>query len=112
MQAFSSSVLKNTPLDLRPEHLALVQAILRAHVPSYTVWAFGSRTQGTAKPMSDLDLAVVGVDPDDARSLGNLREAFEESDLPMKVDVLDWTQTDGKFQRIIEVQKVSVQNVR
>lgn len=35
-------------------------AIVRAHVPDWAVWAFGSRVRGTAKPYSDLDLAVLG----------------------------------------------------
>ena len=32
----------------------------------------------------------VGEGPLDWRTLGRLKEAFEESDLPMRVDVLDW----------------------
>ncbi len=50
-------------LDIAPEHLAVVQAVLQKNVPLHTVWAFGYRVKGTAKPYSDLDLAVVGNTP-------------------------------------------------
>jgi predicted nucleotidyltransferase len=43
---------------------------------------FGSRVQGTAKPFSDLDLAVMGDVPLDFRQLADLKDAFAESDLP------------------------------
>ncbi len=47
------------PLDVKPEHLEMVQAILRTHLPEREVWAFGSRVNGKAKPASDLDLCVM-----------------------------------------------------
>lgn len=93
---------------MRPEHLALVRSILDAHVPNATVWVFGSRARGTAKPTSDLDLALVGSERVDSKILGNLRDAFEESALPMKVDVVDWGQTSPSFRKIIEEQKVAL----
>ncbi len=109
MPSSSSSVLKNVPLDLRPEHLKLVQEILNTYVPDCTVWAFGSRTQRNAKPTSDLDLAILDLHPSKAKIIGKLLEAFEESTLPMKVDVLDWNQTNESFRNIIERQKISLQ---
>ncbi|MBS1945702.1 MAG: nucleotidyltransferase domain-containing protein, partial [Bacteroidetes bacterium] len=45
-------------LDLPADQLAIVRAILAEHVPHAKVWAFASRVRGTAKPFSDLDLAV------------------------------------------------------
>ena len=77
-------------IDLNPNHLATVKSILAEHVPECEVRAFGSRATWTAKDYSDLDLAVVGEGPMDWRTLGRLKEAFEESALPMRVDVLDW----------------------
>lgn len=45
-------------LDIRADHWEIVRAILRRRVPGHEVWAFGSRAKQTAKPHSDLDLAV------------------------------------------------------
>ena len=71
--------------------------------------AFGSRATWTAKDYSDLDLAVVGDGPLDWRTLSRLKEAFEESELPMRVDVLDWRATSENFHRQIQRDYVVVQ---
>jgi predicted nucleotidyltransferase len=89
-------------LDLSPEQLAEVRRILLLHVPGRTVRAFGSRVQGNAKPFSDLDLAVMGETPLDFRQLAELKDAFAESNLPFRVDVVDWEATKEAFRRIIE----------
>ena len=96
-------------IDLNPNHLATVKAILEEHVPECEVRAFGSRVTWTAKDYSDLDLAVVGEGPLDWRTLGRLKEAFEESALPMRVDVLDWHAISESFHRQIQRDYVVVQ---
>ena len=95
-------------VDLNPNHLGTVKAILAEHVPECEVRAFGSRATWTAKDYSDLDLAVVGEGPLDWRTLDRLKEAFEESDLPMRVDVLDWHNTSESFREVIERDYVVV----
>ena len=89
-------------IDLNPNHLATVKAILAEHVAECEVRAFGSRATWTAKDYSDLDLAVVGEGPMEWKALGRLKEAFEESDLPMRVDVLDWHAISESFQKVIQ----------
>lgn len=89
-------------VDLNPTHLAVVQQILSEHVPDCEVRAFGSRATWTAKDYSDLDLAVVDDGPLDWRTLGDLKEAFEESTLPMRVDVVDWNGIKDNFRQRIE----------
>lgn len=42
-------------------------------------------------------------------SLRALKEAFEASDLPFWVDVLDWADTDARFREIIEANHVPLQ---
>lgn len=58
---------------------------------------------------SDLDLAVIGEQPLSMGVSGALAEAFSESDLPWRVDVVDWATTSETFRRIIERDKVVVQ---
>ena len=96
-------------LDIPLKHWEIVRDILHKHVPEYEVWAFGSRAKWTAKPYSDLDLAII---TDHALSLAvsaALEDAFSESDLPWKVDIVDWATTSASFRKIIEQQKVLVQ---
>ncbi len=96
-------------IDLNPNYLAIVEDILVAHVPGCEVRAFGSRSAWTSKDYSDLDLAVVGKEPLEARVLGRLREAFEDSRLPIRVDVLDWHAIPDNFRKEIERGYVVVQ---
>lgn len=89
-------------LELTPQELAEVKRILLVHVPDRTVYAFGSRVRGKAKPFSDLDLAVMGETPLEFSQLSALKDAFAESNLPFRVDVIDWADTSESFRRIIE----------
>lgn len=96
-------------LDIRPADLEAVRAILRRHIPGREVRAFGSRVAGKVKPFSDLDLAVMGAAPLPASTLADLKDAFSESDLPFKVDIVDWAETQENFRKIIEAANVIVQ---
>lgn len=91
-------------IDLRPDHLALVRVILQAEAPGFEVRAFGSRAAWTAADSSDLDLAVVSEEPIPYRTLSRLRQAFAESYLPFKVDVVDFSRASKDFQAVIEAQ--------
>lgn len=93
-------------IDLYPGYHQIVEHILRQYLPDYTVWAFGSRVSGTAKKYSDLDLAVITEEPLDFGLLGRVRDAFSESDLPFKVDLVDWAVTSREFQEIIRENHV------
>lgn len=88
-------------IDLNPHDREEVKRILRACVPGYEVWAFGSRAKWTAKPYSDLDLAVISDQPLPIATMALLRESFDESDLTIKVDVVDWATTSESFRQII-----------
>ena len=73
---------------IRPHWLAMVRELLQRHVPHREVRAFGSRVAGGNRPFSDLDLAICGDAPLDGATLVGLRDALEESDLPINVDVV------------------------
>ncbi|WP_040976073.1 nucleotidyltransferase family protein [Necropsobacter massiliensis] len=96
-------------LDIKPVHLQIVRDILPKNIPHYTVWAFGSRVKGKAKPYSDLDLAVIAPTPLSLSEHANLSEDFSESDLPWRVDIVDWATTSENFRRIIQQQYIVLQ---
>ena len=101
---------KGAMIDLNPNHLRTVRRILTDHVPTCEVRAFGSRATWNAKDYSDLDLAIVGAEPLNWGTLGRLKEAYEESDLPIRVDVLDWYAISESFREVIERDYVVLQN--
>jgi len=96
-------------IDLKPEDWDEVCRILKTHLPEYPVWAFGSRVKGTAKPYSDLDLAIIAPLPLSLTEMATVKEAFDESDLSIRVDIVDWATTSDTFRKIIEQDKVVVQ---
>jgi hypothetical protein len=93
-------------LDITEEDLAIVLDILEQHVPERAVWAFGSRVTGRARPFSDLDLVLVDNTPLSFAQMADLVEAFDQSDLPFKVDIVDWARTDETFKEIIRKTKI------
>lgn len=96
----------SSPVDIRPDHLEIVQDILREHLPmDVKVWVFGSRANWSTKDSSDLDLAVEGAARLDNKAMGALEMAFEESDLPYFVDVVDLNTVGDAFKQIVEEQR-------
>ena len=96
-------------IELNPQDWEEVKRILGRFIPGLEVWAFGSRAKLNAKPYSDLDLAVISRHPLPIATMAALREAFDESDLTIKVDVVDWVTTKDQFRKIILENKVVVQ---
>ena len=88
-------------LDIAPEHLKIVREILRRHLPDREVRVFGSRVTGRARTFSDLDLAIMGEAPLPPGVTAALAEAFSESDLPFKVDLVEWATISSQFRQII-----------
>ncbi len=99
-------------IDIRPDHWVMVRDILRKHVPGHEVWAFGSRAKWSAKAYSDLDLASVSDTPLSLTVSAALSDDFADSDLPFKVDVVDWATTGESFREVIRRDKVVVQEAR
>ena len=91
-------------LHLTPDELKIIKDILQAY--PYTFYVFGSRLKGTAKKFSDLDLCYKDLISDE--TIGNLREQFEESDLPFKVDFLSWQRCLPEFQILIAPELVDI----
>lgn len=83
-------------LDIEPDHLIIIKQILHQYLPpEVNVWAFGSHVTGKAKKFSDLDLVLDAHNNSLKREIIiNLAEKFDESDLPYKVDLVDWATLD------------------
>lgn len=88
-------------INITPRELKIVQDILQLYVANCEVRVFGSRYCGNVKPYSDLDLVIIGQQKLDIQTLYKLKDAFEESELPFRVDILDWHSTSDEFKQII-----------
>ena len=92
-------------IDITAEQRKTVLALLARHLPNTTAWVYGSRVKWTSRPESDLDL-VVFAKPEQERRVSDLREAFEESNLPFRVDLFVWDTVPEQFRKTIEAERV------
>jgi len=91
-------------IDLTLQQLNIVRGLLSKHLPDCEVRAFGSRVSGKAKPYSDLDLVILASERLPLMRLASVREAFQESELSIRVDLLDWYAISAAFRSIIEAR--------
>lgn len=107
--AMAPSAMPPAGLQLSVEQWQQVHCILQRLLAGYQVWAFGSRAEGRSKAYSDLDLAIVSTEPLPLALLAEVSEAFSESDLPWRVDLVDWATTSEAFRQRILACKVELQ---
>ena len=102
---------ESAPLvDLRSDHWKVIRDLLQIYVPDRRVLAFGSRATWTAKEYSDLDLVVLGDEPLTHEVFAALSEGFQDSELPFKVDLVEWSQIDEKLRSVIRRDGVVMQS--
>lgn len=99
-------MIKERLIDLDTTQLDLLHTILNRHIPDKTVWAYGSRVTWKAGETSDLDLAVFGCAQ---MEIYDLKEALEESDLLISVDVMDWQSIPDDLKKNIRGKYVVLQ---
>ena len=79
----------NPAISLSDRQSEIVSTILAQRLGKIgEVKVYGSRATGCARPGSDLDLVI--YPPVSERDLTDLWLAFEESDLPITVDLTAW----------------------
>ena len=92
-------------IDITTDQRKTLLALIKRHLPNTTAWVYGSRVKWTSRPQSDLDL-VVFTTHDQDRRVSELREAFEESNLPFRVDLFVWDAVPEHFRKQIEADHV------
>ena len=97
-------------IDLAPAYEEAIRKILKKHIPDAAVWAFGSRAKWTAKDTSDLDLVIISDKKTSSKVMTLLKLDFEDSELPFKVDILDWQSISEEFQGVIKKEYVVFQD--
>ncbi|ADG07762.1 nucleotidyltransferase family protein [Kyrpidia tusciae] len=85
--------------------LETVRRIALEHVrgTDVRVYLFGSWARGEERRSSDIDIGLWSSRPLSREWIASLRERFEESTVPRRVDVVDLTQVDPAFvQRVLK----------
>ena len=85
-------------IDITTEERQTVLGLLQRHLPGPAAWVYGSRVKWTSTPKSDLDLVVFAT-PEQRSQVGDLRDAFDESNLPFRVDLFVWDDVPESFRK-------------
>jgi predicted nucleotidyltransferase len=107
MMTVITSMCRDEPLYLAQRHRDELMHILEEYVPGQDVWAFGSRATGRhLGRFSDLDLAVEHAVEPSVRH--DLKDALDESKLPIRVDFVELDRVDAAFAERIRIDFVLV----
>lgn len=95
------------PLDER-DRSAIEQAVGRLLSPSkVTLKLFGSRARGDYRCTSDIDLAIVANRRIAPAELAQLRDAFEESQIPFSIDLVDYASVPASLRLAIDREGIA-----
>lgn len=83
------------------DYIDIVKQIVLKHIPkdNFAVFLFGSRAVGNAKPLSDIDIGILGLEPLPTIIKVDLESDLEESIVPYKIDLIDFYQVDKDFKK-------------
>ena len=96
-------------INIDQQSLASITALLKQHLSKdVQVYAFGSRVKNTSRKNSDLDLVLVSDTALAPAVLFSLKEAFEASDIPFRIDLSDWRLLSESFKPFIEKEKIRI----
>ena len=72
----------------------------------YAFYAYGSRVKGTASQFSDLDLCYQENIPTSITR--KIKEEFQESNLPFRVEIVNWHRMSLEFQDLIRKDLIKI----
>lgn len=103
-------IVNNTSMniDVDIKYQKIIRDLLKKHLPNTEVWAYGSRVKWSSNPQSDLDMVTFAT-KEQRLAISNLKEAFEESSLPFKVDLFVWDEVPEQFHENIKEEHVVLQ---
>lgn len=65
----------------------------------HRIFIFGSRATGKARKFSDYDIGIIGKKPVPWRLMAQAKASLEESRLPYRVDLIDFSLVSSGFRR-------------
>ncbi len=102
--------MEENKFNISSNQLQIVKHILNENFKDVTIWIFGSRVSGNNKEYSDLDIALQFNDYNDKiyRKLAASLSDFIDSDLPFKVDIIDYNSLSGIFKQNVDETKIKL----
>lgn len=84
-------------MTIEDKYKELLIEIIGKYLPDARIWLFGSRARGTNRPGADIDIAIDAGRVLTLSEIGDIKEAIEESILPVFVDIADIRNVDDDF---------------
>lgn len=85
-------------ISLEKKHYDVLKSILKQAGVKFYI--FGSRTKNKHKKFSDIDLCY--KEPLSRKLLVKIKTELSESNIPYKIDIIDWNKCDPGFQDLIK----------
>jgi len=96
-------------IDVPAKDLQIILRILERYLSDEDkVFAFGSRVKGQARKNSDFDLVIDANKTIPLVKLWKIKDEFEESDIPFRIDISDWHTLSDSFKNFIKQDRVII----
>jgi len=88
--------------------LNTVREIMLERLKNYRarVYLFGSQATGKARLHSDIDIAILPLQPIPSLALSEIRDLLENSDVIRHVEIVDLSEVDETFRQRVEREGV------
>ena len=87
-------------MKLRDQDRIRIESIARETLKTpLEIWAYGSRVNGDAHDMSDLDLVILTNNKEklNISEFMSFKESLQESNIPILIQVMDWNRIPESF---------------
>lgn len=97
-------------IDYNKKYLSMIKEIIFSIIDpnEYKVFLFGSRATKNFNRHSDVDIGLLGKNPV-GKAYYKIINKIEESDIPYKVDIVDFALVDEQFKKIA-LQEIEIWN--
>lgn len=93
-------------IDIRPQDRIIITTLAKyIFTQKVEIWIYGSRIKGTNHDASDLDMVIKPLNEDEPFLLDELeifKQALEQSNIPILIQVLSWQHIPQSFKKIIK----------
>lgn len=84
-----------------PRYKQAIITIISRYLPTCTIYLYGSRARNTQQQGSDVDIALDNGSPIAWTIIAKIRADFEETTVPLTIDLVDVHATDAAFLAVI-----------
>lgn len=97
-------------MNLEEETKLKIISLLTVLFPDAKIYLYGSRARGDHQESSDIDLAIDSHTKLSFTKLGEARSILEASQIPHRVDIVDYNSASERLRPLIDQDKIVWKN--